>query len=354
MTTEQQGAVTPQAQNDAALATLRRFPTGIVVFLSLITVSAAAVLVSRLTASPVAKCGSKIMQPGDTCAMRGRRGRSLGDRNFEEAVVAAEKLLLGQTVAAAVVLLVAIAFLIMVVHRWRADVAAAPQLTGTHGLLGAAAFPTGVRTVVLFLTAAAVGGVSTLLVLYVFGFSLLGIGLAVVAVAIVAGIVWVGRPQGTTIIQVFTPGLAVLTRSQRTDVDWNNAQVRTRLGSPPAHSLSWVGRKGSVDIDDEVMFTNLRQRINEIQWPAVQQNFAAGQPIDFNAVRLEDNAVVNGRGRIPLAELHSVTVEVNKEKSAYLFSSAGQKIEVNTSDLGNPDLLFGLLRQHTRAAIVLH
>lgn len=348
------GPADPAIGHATAVARLRAFPTAVVTFLVLLAAAGITWFLMRRDAIAVATCGGDPMAPGETCAMRSRRNGRY-EHDYDQRLTAAENSLTGQRIGALLLVIVALVLLVLVLVRWLADRGAAARMSRPVGLLSATAMPTGIVTVLLGLLAAGAAALGPVLALALngpnrTGFSTLAIVLLALVVAFVAAMLWFARPRGTTLVQVFDQGIVVITGSRPHRIGWQELRYfAPGAAEATTGEVGWAGRRRRLSIDEESLFRVLRERIDQAQWPLVQQRLVTGEPIDFVELRIERGALVRDTTVIPLAQLTAAGVEYKDKALHYTFQGQGAQISVSAVRLANSGLLFRLLREHTGA-----
>lgn len=344
--------------NNKALDELRRFPVGLVVLLGLLIAGSGFWFASRLGMTPSAVCNGEAMSPGDFCERRSRRSGRY-QVSYDQVLEMSQEDILWPKAAAAMIGIAALITLVMVVLRWRSDAALAAQLGTPPGLLGAGASTTGILTGVLALAVVFPALIGTTLVVKLAGVddgsptTLSWILLGLIA-ALVALLVWAGRPRGVSLFQVVEEGVIAVTGSRRHDVGWVDAQYFVPTGdSGSTAGFSWRGRSGSpLDVEDGELFAQVRSHVNAALWPVAQQRVASGEPLDFAELTLSGGALERGGKQIPLAELRYLQAVRKENLVTYQLAGAGRTIDVPAGSLANLDVLVGLLRERTSASVL--
>lgn len=341
---------TPQTKAEA-LAVFRRFPTAVVVFLGLLIAVGVGVAVAHLGKIPVAQCGAREMSPGDICTLRrGRRTVGTTDWTFQERLDWNRYENLSLAAAGSVVGVLAAVMIIAVLIRWRRDVAVVATVVGDREPMASYGQATGVLTAVFTLGAAIVGGIGALLAVRGFGGKgspTASLVMAAIALVVMLGLLWLGRPRGCTYVAAYPENVRVVTGSKVHDLAWSDLQYGTTLDKDPATTLAWVGRKDELAVSDADFFATMRGRINAAVGAVVSERMNSGEVLDFGSVKVTGPTVQIGKRKtVAATDLGSVSATKDKNNSVHLdFRDQQGTVLASTParEVGNVDVLFDLL-----------
>ena len=330
------------------LAVFRKFPTGLVVFLGILVVAGAALALSHVGRTAAAMCNGNPMSPDDICVVRSRRARTTSEWTYQERLDFNVYENLSFVWGGAVIALFAAIMIVVAIIRWRRDIAVADRLAGGPEPLAAYAKATGFLAGFLTLGACVVGLIGAMAFVRSFGGKgtpVVGIVIAVIAVIVAVGMLWLGRARGCILVWAYPPAVRVVSRSKVRDIAWQDMQYAVTLGDNRAMMLSWIGHKDRLSIEDKDFFTTMRDQINGAVREVVPARTAAGELVDFRSVKITGPTVTIGRKTVPGADLGGVAVTRDKNGSYFEFRDKQGKAvgSAATQDVGNIDVLFELL-----------
>ncbi|TDE92614.1 hypothetical protein EXU48_13815 [Occultella glacieicola] len=330
------------------MTAFRRIPISLIVFLGVLGAGGLALFLARIGAQVLPTCEGQVMGQGDTCIVSSRRNRGGTTWSYEERLDFVQAQSQGVAVGGLLVAVFAVVLIVAVVIRWRRDLAVADQLAGEQAPLTAYVTTTGTTTGLFavlaflaggfgaFLAVGATGSKGTPWIGIVFGALLLALGLL---------FLWVARPNGCTLVWAYPAVVRIVTQSRIHDVPWQDMQYLSGLGKDAAVWLSWVGRKGTLDIDDKDFFATMRRHINGAVAGVAAQRFEASQPTDFGEITLTGSMLVLKRKSVAAADLSGITLMRDKNGTYYEFRDQRAKVVglIGVQTVANADVLFDLL-----------
>lgn len=336
------------ASTNHPLTVLRRFPTGVMVFLALLVGLGVAVAVRYFGKEPVAKCGNDPMEPGDGCTIRRRRSGT-SEWTYEERLEWSGYENLSWVAAGLTFAAIALIVIILVVFRWTRDRAVAGELADSGVPETAYARATGMATALATPVVGVVAGFSAWMAVRAFGGKggpALGLLIAAVAAAVAVSLLWKARPKGATLVWSDQDTARIVTESTARAVPWTDVQYTSTFTADPTKHLTWVGHRGSVEIPETDFFDEVRGRVNAALREGLPARLESGAELDFRAVKVAGPTVTIGKKAVPGAELGQVAMVQDKNHGVVFDfqDQRGQSVQsVPAQQVGNADVLFDVL-----------